>query len=636
MMPIPKCMKIKSILVLIVLCMTFWVQAQHHIKHSVSKGETITQISQRYKTTPYDIYRLNPDAQNGLKENSVLLIPVSEKMIQNGFIEHQVTSGETLFKIAGQYQLKVDDLLKHNPQVSPETLQPGQLLKIPVKNTGKITEVAEVKPKLNMVEFHSVEPKETKFGIAKKYEITVAQLEQWNPNLGETLVIGDKLRVSPEKKNEVVETKPIVKGNANGKNTIEYAVRPKETLYSIMREFNVSQEELLKANPALSGGLQEGMLLQVPIKDKAINRVKTKLPQRFNLVDTKEVVLLLPFNISKIQSDTTLSIQARLKRDSFLNLTLDFYAGALMAIDSARRLHYPVNFKIFDSQENRSNSDIDNLISSGKFQTADAIIGPFYPQHMERVAKAVNAKNIPVFSPLREVNNNEENVYESMPSQDLMKSNMIEFLRRKNGRLVALIDSKRSSFRRYMEREYPEIFIAPNTERGSFVYDSISPKLSKNKINYFLLETASTGVIMSALNQINQAKNQGFTVQLVLLEMNSTFESDEIFPRILRQKAMFPSLTNARDTEENLWFANAYKKKNNVFPNQYAMRGFDITFDVIQRLIHEEGFDSTIAKYHSDQLDFKFDYQQKPGGGYSNKGIYILYYDEDFQVKMAE
>jgi LysM repeat protein len=40
----------------------------------VEKGETINQIAQKYHVTPYDIYKLNPDAQSGLKPNSVLLI----------------------------------------------------------------------------------------------------------------------------------------------------------------------------------------------------------------------------------------------------------------------------------------------------------------------------------------------------------------------------------------------------------------------------------------------------------------------------------------------------------------------------------------------------------------------------------
>ena len=43
--------------------------------HKVVKGETIQQIAQKYNVTPYDIYQLNPDAQSGLKPNSVLLIP---------------------------------------------------------------------------------------------------------------------------------------------------------------------------------------------------------------------------------------------------------------------------------------------------------------------------------------------------------------------------------------------------------------------------------------------------------------------------------------------------------------------------------------------------------------------------------
>jgi len=35
----------------------------------------MSQIAQKYNVTPYDIYQLNPDAQSGLKPNSVLLIP---------------------------------------------------------------------------------------------------------------------------------------------------------------------------------------------------------------------------------------------------------------------------------------------------------------------------------------------------------------------------------------------------------------------------------------------------------------------------------------------------------------------------------------------------------------------------------
>ena len=45
------------------------------VKYKVSAGETINQIAEKFKVTPYDIYSLNPDARTGISPNSVLLIP---------------------------------------------------------------------------------------------------------------------------------------------------------------------------------------------------------------------------------------------------------------------------------------------------------------------------------------------------------------------------------------------------------------------------------------------------------------------------------------------------------------------------------------------------------------------------------
>ena len=50
-------------------------QAQDYKKHTVQKGETVMSIAKKYKVTPYDIYRLNPDSKNGINENAILLIP---------------------------------------------------------------------------------------------------------------------------------------------------------------------------------------------------------------------------------------------------------------------------------------------------------------------------------------------------------------------------------------------------------------------------------------------------------------------------------------------------------------------------------------------------------------------------------
>jgi LysM repeat protein len=626
-------------ILIVLLLFTSSLLSQNHIKHKVSKGETITQISVKYKVTPYDIYKLNPDAQNGLNENSILIIPINEKLVQNGFIKHEISEGDTLFKIANQYQLKVEDLIKHNPGLSPETLQIGQVVLIPLQNATnatKSTTVSEEEKK-----YHVVETKETKYGIAQKYNISVAQIDEWNPEIKESLPVGFKLKVTKSiaHNNDTKTTKFQTKNDS----TKIYKVASKETLFSISNDFDVTIDELIALNPELTKGLQMGMELKVPVKVKSmpttmstVHKPIKKLDDYLNLKKEKEIVLLLPFNLSKIKSDTTLTTQQRLKRDNFLNLTLDFYAGALMALDSARKMNYPLKVKILDSKETRSGSEVQSLLNSQQFSNANAVIGPFYPQNVTLVAKALSDKNVPVISPLRESTAFENNLFESMPSQDAMKSELIKYIKSKNGNLIAYIDPRKGSTRKFLQDDFPEIYMMPHVEKIGFVYDSLAPKLLKNRTNYFLLESATTGVILNSLRHINQAKSHGFEVSLVLLEMNSTYEVDEVFRRIVSLKPIFPSLTNARDTHENLGFANAYKKRYNAFPNQYVMRGFDVTFDVIQRVLHEDGFYATIEQYATEQLDYKFEYHPKSGGGYYNKGVYLLYYDDDFQVKNVE
>ena len=46
-----------------------------------------------------------------------------------------------------------------------------------------------------------------------------------------------------------------------------YEVKPQETLYRLSKKFEVSQDSLIRLNPALTEGLKFGMVLKVPKKD---------------------------------------------------------------------------------------------------------------------------------------------------------------------------------------------------------------------------------------------------------------------------------------------------------------------------------------------------------------------------------
>ncbi|HRA72010.1 MAG TPA: LysM peptidoglycan-binding domain-containing protein [Flavobacterium sp.] len=248
-------MKHFSCLFLIVFFSSMSLFSQEKFRqHTVSKGETISEIAQKYNVKPSAIYELNPDAVNGIKLKSVLLIPtkfqknttVSTPAIATNHPEktHEVLPKETLYGIAKQHHITIEDLYKINPNLEKERLKIGQNIKIPqtaledfavANETEKTTEVNKanvskknsakeetfVAPKVDEKKEISTEgiqyevlPKESLYSIAKKYGIKLADLQKANPELGnKSLKVGQKITVpvkADANLNLVAEQKEVI------------------------------------------------------------------------------------------------------------------------------------------------------------------------------------------------------------------------------------------------------------------------------------------------------------------------------------------------------------------------------------------------------------------------------------------
>lgn len=657
-------------------CTTFaYPKQEKYIRHTVSQGETITQIAQKYKVTPFDIYKLNPDSQKGIQLNTVLLIPsngiaVAIKPTVNQIqpirktTTHLVQPKETLFSLSRKYNVSVDALKNANIVLLKEGLQIGQNVIIPasdgalatVSESVVITSKEEVKstpkPEIKVKEistsvtkYHVIAPKETKFGISKMYGISIQELERLNPEIVSNFPIGLRLVISgnPSSQTAFDPTKPIsTASNSSVPSTKryleEYVVRPSETLYSIAKDYGVSEQELIYLNPELKKGLKLGMILRVPKGQKKEITVKEKLDLAKTIKNDKKknLVLLLPFNISKIQSDTVNSTESRLKRDKFLNLTLDFYSGALMAIDSAKTLGLNIDVKIYDSQETKISSGLGELVTSKNLENADVVIGPFYQANVEKLAEWLVNSNTIIISPLsKEYGKGFPNLYQSLPSEDKMRNTMFDFMRSKQGNIVAVIDSKKQSIYDYFSKNQPDVKIIGLSEKGTLVADSLNVHLSKNRPNYVVLVTEKTTMILNTTN-IMQKLKQEYQMQLAILEYNETLDFEEVkLASLTDLNMMYPSITKPNDSATNTGFENSYKKQNNVFPNQFAVRGFDVTFDTLLRLSQEKSFEETIQSVSTEYVENKFDYDHSEMG-YVNNGVFVLYYDSDLTIKEAK
>ena len=293
------------------------------IKHTVKKGETITAIAQKYKVEPSAIYELNPDCSRTLKLESIILIPrATSKGIKSKtesktvIVEntHEVQLKETLFGIAKQYEVSLEELNAANPELVETGLKAGQKIKIPSKVISKIVtenkkETAKLEPKKEVVlkekqeksvalgvakqtapTIHEVVASETKFGIAKQYGISVTDLDKANPILEkEALKVGQKI-VIPIKEGvaavttvvKPIETVPVksigVQENTKVKEevvtvkkgeieenvaTISHEVLPKETKYGIAKKYGISVSELEIQNPSIAKNLYVGAKLKI-------------------------------------------------------------------------------------------------------------------------------------------------------------------------------------------------------------------------------------------------------------------------------------------------------------------------------------------------------------------------------------
>lgn len=580
------CISIKqcqALLVFLLWTLLSTAQAANYTKHTVSKGETITQIALKYAVTPFDIYRLNPDSQTGIKENDVLLVPKSVAVKQATPVKtlssptmRIVQPKETWYSLSKEVGLSVEELVALNPK-HPELKIGDTIVLTAVKTVVKTNTVKPATAGSSVK--HVVQSKETKFGIAQKYGITVAELELQNPSIQAGLQEGTELII------------------------------PKATV--------------VKSIDSSTSAASAPKLTTKSVQQLVINKASTN----------KKLVLLLPFNAAKIQADTVTPLTNRLKKDVFLNLTLDFYAGALVAIDSAKTLGINVAVQVLDSEETKSSSALEALIKSNSFAGASAVIGPFYQHYVDKLGVALRPLQIPVLSPLsKETDKLNDNVYQTMPSVMIQKQTVLDYMMAQNGSIIVISDPKKVATKNWISQQYPSVKFAKYLESGALDVAYLKSLLSKSTRNYVVVDTQKTNLLLAVTATLTSLL-PAYPINLAVLEPNETLDYEEIpLKRLTDLHLIYPSVTHENLSVEAQYFRNHYKQINKVFPNQYAVRGFDLTFDTLLRLSQEGSFESTTSTA-TQQVECKFNYIKNNSFGYANSGVYIMEFQSDLTVK---
>lgn len=410
------------------------------IEHKIQKGETAYFIAQKYKVSIDEIYKLNPESQSGIKDNQIIKIPVhSEKtnskqhihvvapketlfglskqyhvsveaiqnanpILANGLqigqeliipqnsdktetaisskTIHQVVAKESLFSIARQYNVSVQDLENLNKEILQNGLQIGQTISIPNKRKTLDGRVRVINQETI---FHVVEAKETKFSIAKKYGISIDQLESQNPEIVNGLIVGNKLAINTAAIKPANESEELMLALAEKQVVVE-KTKAKTIELEDLKDRLVVQKEMnqkiikindLKVNLNDMNGSKENSVEKLRLVLEANKNVQdilmAKLDSLVNSMnnDLKELKRMDILNVEESKRlekqssegiNKTNELSSQLKKELAENRKV--YAGLMNKVEKiAVEENQEYKKKIRESEKNTNTTSLQQLLS---------------------------------------------------------------------------------------------------------------------------------------------------------------------------------------------------------------------------------------------------------------------------------
>ena len=159
---------------------------------------------------------------------------------------------------------------------------------------------------------HIVEAKETLYSIAKKYGVTVDELIKQNPKSKDgKLDIGEVLIIPNNQKNS-----PKIEDKKEEKKLGKIYLQPKQTIYSITKQYKITEAQLRKLNPDLDNHMKIGDAVVLPEENiKKYGDVSAQATVTNDKTD-------LPKNsVKETESGTSYTIQLK---DTYYGITRKF------------------------------------------------------------------------------------------------------------------------------------------------------------------------------------------------------------------------------------------------------------------------------------------------------------------------
>ncbi len=613
--------------------------------HTVKKGENIYRISRAYGVTQKDIIYANPDAMSGIKDGQILKIPTEPNAPRNiqqiesdKYIFHIVEEGQTLYHLTQQYKISKEELIRHNPELEVSPLQVGQVVRIP-KNPNAPVETDKVNNTPNYEE-HKVKRKETKYSIAKDFNITVDELIAANPILNtEDLQIGQTIRIP-------LKAKPV---------TTTVVTQPATSV--VTTPLNVKKDSIPRT-PIATKPVMDTATIKAPVNIKPCG---TYMP----FSETYNVALLLPLYIEENETITMVDSantakdgeKRSIENSEIFQRTaniIEFYQGALIAIDSLKKTG--MSLKVYTYDTGKDMQKISNILSKPEMSKMDLIIGPFFTESVEKVAQFALKNHIKLVSPVSINSNvlkNNPTIFQIIPNDSINADAMLKYIGTLDKKNIILVNSNK-----YADRELVDLYRKKLTINFPGNFKEYVYKANDTQPNFFTVGNVDNIIIVPSGDIV-------FINDIVsLLNIAAKTASVKVFGmpvwtmfRNIRQDYFhnleFHYYTSFYTDFNKPYVKNfllKYRKEYNSEPYyhsgehypytftkegfNFAFLGYDVAFYFLQSMSRlGKDFENCLDYQKYDLLHSNFNFQRlNPTSGFINKGVNILEYTKDISV----
>lgn len=619
-------------------------EAGNQIAHKVVSGESLYSIARKYGVSQDEIIAKNPDAKN-LKAGMIIYLPAEEgefgnnqteaieKEISTNYFEHIIESGETMWGITRKYGVSEAKLKSLNP-ILDTGFPAGVVIKIPVEEIEKTV----AKP-VNEAAFtkHLVERRETLYGLAKKYDLTIQEIKKYNPVLETRNLVYGEIILIPQKTDEIFEQ--IVSNNKAD------SAKLVEEYYEVELPVEIPQSCLPDGTGMFIAETYD-ITLFLPLFFEAndtLNREDLVL-DTMALFTTEEVA---------IAQDTTIELEER--KELFKQFYggaenfIQFYEGVLLAIDSLQKSGVSVRLTVFDTQ--RKVDSIRQYISSDEFLGTDLIIGPIYQSVQKEVAQIAAKNRIPIVSPLASqttITNSNPSYYQVNPSRDYLATKTAEMVADEyynsnfiivktqnyegtpEGRLVNLFREKfvNSGF---MSDNYGVNFTIYDFEKeGSFGLRRI---MSRTKENVVYVTSSNEGELSVAISNVNNLADD-FSITLIGSSRFPNYSSIQVDHYHNLKLKFVTSYWVDYTNSSTINFIEKFKSNFGTEPNNFGIRGYDVTLYFMTALTaFGSDFSNCLPYLHLTQIQGNYHFDKVTQfGGYMNQGVSVISYTKDYNV----